>query len=316
MARARPRIGRRDQADEPPAARRTLGVALVACSALALGLAPSLARIAYRDGIDVLTLATLRGLVSGAAILMALALLGRPVRPAAGTLVPILGLGFAMALASVGYLGAIRYMPVGLAVLTFFTFPLLVGLIERVVGSAPLPPSRLAAIVAGFAGLALTLGVSFETLDARGVALALLAAVCVATQITGGARLMRRSSPILVTGHMMLWAGVMLAAGLAIAGGPVPPGGAAGWLATAGVVAAFMAGILCFFGGVALIGPVPAALIANLEPLVALSFAFLLLGEILGPVQLIGAAVVIGAVAVGQRPARIQGAARPPTIRA
>ncbi|MFQ5955891.1 MAG: DMT family transporter [Kiloniellales bacterium] len=300
MAPASPPIGPRGQAGEPPASRRALGIALMVCSAFALGLSPSLARFAYRDGIDVLTLATVRGLIAGAAILATLALLGRPVRPTAGTLAPYLGLGVAMTLTSYGYLGAIRYIPVGLAVLTFFTFPLLVGLISRFTEGAPLPWSRLVAIVTGFMGLVLVLGVSFETLDPRGIALALLAAVSVAVQITGGARLMRRQSPMLVTGQMMLWAGVILAAGLAIAGGPQPPVSAVGWLATFGVAAAFMVGILCFFGGVSMIGPVPAAIIANLEPLVAISFAFLLLGEILEPLQLVGAALVIGAIVAGQ----------------
>ena len=45
-------------------------------------------------------------------------------------------------------------------------------------------------------------------------------------------------------------------------------------------------------------------MVANLEPLVALGTAFAILGETLGPLQLVGAAMVLGAVTVGQLPAR------------
>jgi drug/metabolite transporter (DMT)-like permease len=287
-----------------PTSRRVLGVALVVCAAICFGVAPSFARLAYQGGVDVLTLTTLRCVVSALVIFTGLRLMGRPTRPPSGTRRRHLALGITMVASSYGYLGAISYIPVGLAVLILFTFPLLVGLISRFTGGEPLTPLRLGAVIVAFLGLALAVGVSFEALDPRGIALALLAAVAISIQITAGASLFRHSGPVMVILHMMLSAGVMLGVALALAGGPVFPDGAAGWLATIGVVTAFLVAILCFFSGLARIGPVPAALVANLEPLVALGTAFVILGETLGPLQLVGAAMVLGAVTAGQLPAR------------
>jgi len=299
-----PPIAAGGAATEPPASRRLPGVALVVFAAFCFGVAPVFARLAYQDGVDVMTLVTLRCGASAAVLYLALRLMRRPTRPPAGTWLRHLALGITMVGSSYGYLGAIAYIPVGLAVLTLFTFPLLVGLISRFTGGEPLTPLRLGAIIVAFLGLALAVGVSFEALDPRGVALALLAAVAVAVQITWGAGLVRRSSPVVVTFYMMLSAGVMLSVALAVAGGPVFPDGADGWLATIGVVTAFLVAMLCFFAGVGRIGPVPAALVVNLEPLVALGTAFVILGETLGPLQLTGAAMVLGAVTAGQLPAR------------
>ncbi len=287
-----------------PASRRVLGVALVVCAAISFGVAPSFARLAYQGGMDVLTLATLRCAVSALVIFAGLRLMRRPTRPASGTRRRHLALGITMVASSYGYLGAISTIPVGLAVLILYTFPLLVGLISRFTGGEPLTPLRLGAVIVAFLGLALAVGVSFETLDPRGIALALLAAVAIAIQITCGAGLIRRSTPVMVTFHMMISASVMLGVALALAGGPVFPDGAAGWLATIGAVTAFLVAMLCLFSGLARIGPVPTALVANLEPLVALGTAFVILGETLAPPQLVGAALVLGAVTAGQLPAR------------
>lgn len=287
-----------------PAPRRMLGVALVVFAAVCFGVAPVFARLAYHGGMDVLTLATLRCAAPAAVILVGLRLSGRWMRLAPGVLRSHLALGITMVGSSYGYLGAINYIPVGLAVLILFTFPLLVGLISRFTGGEPLTPLRLGAIVVAFLGLALAVGVSFESLDPRGIALALLAAVSVSVQITWGAVLVRQSTPALVTFYMMLSAAVMLAVLLGLAGGPVLPIGASGWLAAVAAVASFLVAMLCFFAGLGRIGPVPAALAVNLEPLVALGAAFVILGEALGPLQLVGAAMVLAAVTVGQLPAR------------
>ncbi len=288
--------------------RRILGIGLVVCAAFAFGVMPSFARFAYQGGIDVLTLATLRCMFPAAILLVALRAAGRPTRPAPGTLRLTVVLGITMVVASYGYLGAVRYIPVGLAVLILYTFPLMVGLISRFTEGERLTRVRLAALAVAFLGLTLAVGASFDGLDPRGVGLAMVAAVGVAVQVTVGARVVRRSTPVLVTLHMTLLAAVMLGIALGLTGGPTLPGTAAGWLATGAVALAILIAMLCLFGGLAIIGPVPAALMLNMEPLIAFGAAFVLLGEILGPWQLLGAAMVLSAVVAGQIPTRPAGA--------
>jgi drug/metabolite transporter (DMT)-like permease len=65
-----------------------------------------------------------------------------------------------------------------------------------------------------------------------------------------------------------------------------------------------VAAILCFFAGLARVGPSAASILSTLEPLVTVGLAAAAFGESLGAVQLVGGALVLGAVLVMQWPAR------------
>jgi drug/metabolite transporter (DMT)-like permease len=279
--------------------RPAVGVALILCTAVAFGLVPSFARLAYDGGTDAVTLVTVRSVFLAAALFVTLRVIGQATRLERGTLRLSLAMGLTMVGTSVGYLGAVQYIPVNLAVLIFFTFPLMVGVISRFTANEPLTPVRVATLVIAFCGLALALSVSFGRLDPRGLALAGFAAVCVAVQVCGVAHAVRRATPAVVTFHMMLSASVILVVALAATGGPTWPVTAGGWFATAGAAVAFLIALLCFYSGLPLIGPMRAALFINLEPVVAIATAFVLLGEALGSLQLVGAAMVLGAVFAG-----------------
>jgi drug/metabolite transporter (DMT)-like permease len=51
-----------------------------------------------------------------------------------------------------------------------------------------------------------------------------------------------------------------------------------------------------FFAGLQRVGPTTASIISTAEPVVTVLLAFLVFGELLGPVQLVGGALVLGAV--------------------
>jgi len=65
-----------------------------------------------------------------------------------------------------------------------------------------------------------------------------------------------------------------------------------------------VAAILCFFAGLARVGPSAASILSTLEPLVTVALAAAAFGESLGAVQQVGGALVLGAVLVMQWPAR------------
>ncbi|NNG05287.1 MAG: EamA family transporter, partial [Inquilinus sp.] len=69
-----------------------------------------------------------------------------------------------------------------------------------------------------------------------------------------------------------------------------------GWVGLLGGSAAFVAAILCFFTALKAVDTISATLLANLEPLLAVTIAYLLLGEVLSTTQLFGGAVVLGSV--------------------
>ena len=86
-------------------------------------------------------------------------------------------------------------------------------------------------------------------------------------------------------------------------GGPELGFGADGWAAIGAIAAVSTVGaILCFFAGLARVGPSAASILSTLEPVVTVGLAAVVFGESLGAVQLVGGALVLSAVVVMQWP--------------
>ena len=68
-----------------------------------------------------------------------------------------------------------------------------------------------------------------------------------------------------------------------------------GWLACLAAVSTVGA-IGLFFAGLRRVGPTTASILSTVEPLVTVALAFVVFGESLGPLQLTGGALVLGAV--------------------
>ena len=201
-----------------------------------------------------------------------------------------------------GYLWSVFYLPVTLAVLIFYIYPILTLFIASLLDRRMPRLIELALLLAAFLGLALALGVSFEQLDWVGVALVTGGALGIASSFVWMSRILGQEDTMAVTFHMAL-SGAALAFLATLGAGalsyPGPDGLA--WLALAVVLICFAAGFLCMFRGVGLIGPVRAATIMNLEPVATIALAALILGERMTALQLVGASVVILAVALSQR---------------
>ena len=274
------------------------GVALTLLCALSYGLAPAMARLAYEAGAGVLTATTGRFVagVLGVGLLLALrrSSLGLPRRASLGAL----GLGLVSTVTSLGYMGSIYFIPASLAVLIFYTFPLLVALGARWTEGEPITWGKLAGLAVAFAGLAVALGVKLDQLDPRGVALAAAASFGAAAHVLAISRVARWAGGATLPLNLRSMA-VALAANLAllaIMGGPSWPLGTAGWLALLGTMVFFTGGMTLMYAAVARIGPVRASMLLNFEPLVAIAAAVALLGESFGAHQVAGAAMVLGAV--------------------
>ena len=70
-----------------------------------------------------------------------------------------------------------------------------------------------------------------------------------------------------------------------------------GWLLGLAVVST-VAAVSLFFAGLRRVGPTSAAILSTAEPVVTVILAFLVFGELLGPLQLLGGGLVIVAVLV------------------
>jgi drug/metabolite transporter (DMT)-like permease len=207
-----------------------------------------------------------------------------------------LWLGALQLLTSFGYVASVAYIPVSLSAIIFYTAPIIVGVLAAATGREPMTLVKAVALIAAFVGLALSLGPSFTALDPLGIGLAAAAAMSLALVILLGGIVIRRTEAILLTFWMNVW--MLLAVGLyaLAAGGVGMPQGTVGIVGAAGATACSVIGFAAWFAGMAMIGPVRVALTFNIEPVVTVMTAAALLGERLGPAQLLGGALVLAAL--------------------
>ncbi len=273
-----------------------LGVAVGAAGSALMGSAAIFARIAYDGGVDTVSLLAIRFVVMAAVMFAVARALGPSLRLPRRLWPGVAAVGVAFALSTYGYIGAIAYIPVSLSVPIIYTYPLMVAAIGRVATGEPFGAARWFAALTAFAGVAVMLGVSFEGLDGRGVALAFLGAVSFALATVGGARLMRRIPvPLLIAYMSAVAAFGFVSAGLAT-GGVSPPETTLGWIGTAGVTGSFLLGFLGFFISVRVVGETRGAVISNIEPVASVLGAIAILGETLTPTVAAGALMVLGGI--------------------
>lgn len=184
----------------------------------------------------------------------------------------------------------------GLAVMIFYTAPVIVGLLATVTGRETMTLMKAGALLAAFAGLALALGPSFTALDPRGVGLAAIAAVSLALVIFLGGGVLRRAEALVLTTWMNVWMFIAVSLYALAAGGVTMPQSALGILGAAGATACSIIGFVAWFAAMPMISPVRVALTFNIEPVVAVLAAAAILGERLGGAQLIGGALVLAAL--------------------
>ncbi|MBN9740982.1 EamA family transporter [Amycolatopsis sp. A1MSW2902] len=198
---------------------------------------------------------------------------------------------------------AVSRIPVAVAMVLVNLSPVLVALWVRVVRRTRLPAAVWLGIALAIAGLVLIAGLGpGAQLDFLGVAAGLASAVCSAGYFLLGERGARRHDPLGMTAAgLAIGAVATLAVSplwtLAIAANPVSLGGATipVWLAL--LILAVFGTVLPYLAGLHALSGLPVALagvLALAEPLVAALLAWLLLGQALGPVQLIGVAVLLG----------------------
>ena len=155
-------------------------------------------------------------------------------------------------------------------------------------------------LFSALAGLAFVLGVSAESINPLGVALAVVAALGFTAALLLTPRLGVGLSAPVRTFFTMLIAGIVLAA-IAIARGELRwPDTTAGRIGLTGLSLCYAIGISTLFLVLPRLGAVQVAVVMNLEPVAVAMIAWLALGETLSATQLFGAFLVVGSVILYQ----------------
>jgi drug/metabolite transporter (DMT)-like permease len=265
------------------------GALVCLASAIAFGAMGIFGKLAYDEGATVGTLLAVRFVVA-AALFWALVVgtgAARQLRTLSGR-----DIGLAFALGAVGYsaqagayFAALQRLDASLLSLLLYTFPAMVTVAAIALGRERASRRTGAALVFASAGLFLVLaGAGAGALDPLGTLLGVTAAVVYTTYILTSAGLAATTLSLgsIAGGDMHL--GHVSAAGF-------------GWLAGIAVVSTVGA-VSLFFAGLKRVGPTTASILSTAEPVTTVVLAFLAFGESLGPVQLAGGALVLGAVLV------------------
>jgi drug/metabolite transporter (DMT)-like permease len=156
---------------------------------------------------------------------------------------------------------------------------------------------RLAVIIIAFIGLTLALEIqSVATLNWRGITFAFLAAIGCASLVSIGSHTMRTADPQAVNFHCLAGGTVLFVVFLLITGGPANFVTQSGWLKLCVSSLTLGVGYVTFFAGLEIIGPFKTSMLMNIEPVLTVILAAILLGERLSPVQLLGAGLVIAGI--------------------
>jgi drug/metabolite transporter (DMT)-like permease len=281
------------------------GTLLCLGSATAFGAMAVLGKLAYDAGATVGTLLAVRFLLA-AALFWALVLGGeaaRELRALRGSDVAVgLGLGACGYAIQAGcYFTALERIDASLLSLLLYTFPAMVAVAAVALGRERMDARRVGALVLASGGLALVVaGAGTGALDPLGAALGLGAAVVYTTYILVSEGVVGRMTPRLLSALVCTGAAASLTAGSALLG-QLRPGELTaagwGWLACLAVVST-VAAVSLFFAGLERVGPTTASILSTAEPVVTVLLAFLVFGELLGPLQLLGGALVLAAVLV------------------
>lgn len=272
------------------------GLLLALGSAALYGLNIGYARLASFAGVSGSTIVVYRVLVMLVLAGAAAAVLGRSLKVAPGERGTIGLLGIATAFVGVCYLSSVAFIPVAVAVVVFYTFPVLIVLLSPFVEGTRLTPALLGVAGLALVGVALVVGPAFGALDWRGLALALGASLATAIQFFAAARA-RQTGVFAKTFWIHLV--VLPTAALigALAGNLAPPSALllAVW-PVAITIAFYLLGFVMQFLALTRISAVAAGIAYCAEPVVAALAAPMILGETLSPIQLLGGTLVIAAI--------------------
>lgn len=290
-------------------AAASAGLVLAVVSAVSFGLSGPFAKALIDAGWSSAGAALVR-IAGSAAVLLVLLAVTRPgVLAALRADGPALLLYGTLAVAGVqvAFFNAIRYLPVGVALLLEYLGPVFVIVWVWVVRRQP--PSRLTLLggAVSIAGLLMVVQIwSGAALDPAGIAWGLAAAVCQASYFLIADRAGVRTPSLVLTGVGMT-VGAVVVAVVGLAGvlpvvvavpttGPVLLGGAdVGWPLAAGLLVG-VSTVLAYVTGTAAIGRIGAtsgSLVALLEVVASTVASWWLLGQLPGVSQLVGGALIL-----------------------
>lgn len=290
----------------PTAGLSTMAFATLLLIAFMMGANHVSARLAFDHGVDVATAVAFRSGITALVVGVLLWTYRVPIRLTARhrRMLPLIGL--LVAVQSLCLYASVARLPVGLALLTFNTYPLWTAGWARVLYGERPDRAVLKAMPVLLLGLALALdvlgsasglgaghqwqqigvGVGFAMAAAATFGLALVLTQHEAGTLDGRVR----------TFSTMAIVGVLALAATTTQGGLHLPQATTGWVGLLGLTALYGTAFTIMFTVLPRLGVVGNSAIMNVEPIFALALAWVVLGQTVATVQVAGGVLVVAAV--------------------
>lgn len=302
-------------ASPPGRGPRLAGVALVVFSAIAFSAKAVIIKLAYRHGVDAVTLLALRMAMS-APFFVAIAWWASrgegaaPLAPADWRAVVFLGIvGYYLA-SLFDFLG-LQYITAALERLVLFLYPTFVVLISAAMYGRRITGRDVAALAVSYAGIALVFANDLATRQENvllGAFWVSLSALAYAIYLIGNGRMVRKMGSVrfaslasvvscaAVLAHFF----VVRDAGLLWSQpGPVY------WLTLLMAIVSTVLPVILMSVGIRLVGSSHASMLGTVGPVATIFLGFAFLGEPITAIQLAGAALVLaGVVAISRAPGK------------
>lgn len=272
------------------------GLAYVLGSAISLGAIAPFARLAYDGGANPTTLLGLRFTSTALLLLLILQLTHRVWRLPRAGIRPVLLSGVAWLIGAFGYLSSILYIPVTLAALCFYTFPFVILAYALARGEIGLSIRLLVIYLGAFIGLIVAIGPVIENIHVVGILLALIGSLGAAANMIFGSVAVRYCDPMAASFYTASLQSIGTLIVLFALGNIALPATTSGWEGLTLATGFYALGITLMYVALVRISPVKAAVTYNLEPVVSIVLAIIVLGERLTAIQWVGALTVITAI--------------------
>jgi drug/metabolite transporter (DMT)-like permease len=275
------------------------GILFLVVSAISFGLMPIFAKLSYQAGVNVGGLLFVRFLIAFAVMGTVLSLSHRLALPSRKDLVLLFVLGsLGYFLQSSFYFTSLLYSPVPVVVLILYTYPVFVTVGSHLLGWESITRRVAVSVAIAVVGLILVAN-PFGSPLGLGATFAFLASITYTVYILSSSGVLKRVRGELASFYVI--GAACLSFGLATFGtgslsldwqlsGWV-------WILLIALVSTVVA-VTAFFLGLSLIGPSRSSLISLLEPLTSVVLSFMVFGEFLATVQVVGGALILLAALV------------------
>ncbi|MCJ8324032.1 MAG: DMT family transporter [Rhizobiales bacterium] len=210
----------------------------------------------------------------------------------------------AAATLSLTYMASFSFIPLSLAVIIFFTAPIITLMVVPFVFGHRLSPAKMAIFFVAFLGLIFVVGPEFSNLNGLGISLAFIAAICGVIQLLCMSKLVKEISSIalIYSVHLMaMFISFFVLVTLIYTGNIAPPVALNVDMSVnlVGIVGFYMLAYVLLTMVAKYLQPATISFVSNVEPIITVALAIWLFNESFSNIQAFGVVIVLTALVAG-----------------